>query len=126
MTTFDSFARTFDKLFITTSQNIFGSDIKFCKWSFLFTAIGIGVNIIINSFYLIKLNNENKIIKNKINLLLYEQNVIIEDNISIHDFIKKNTKYNNLIAEDKENSLLINEYKNEYKNDDEYDFLNSQ
>ena len=120
----DSISKTFDKLFITTAQNLFSSDIKICKWSFLFTAIGIGANILINSFYLIKLNNENNKIKNKINLLLNEQKVIIEGNITIYEFMKENIKYNNLFVEDKTASLLVNDYEND--NENEYEFLHCQ
>jgi len=119
----DSITKTFDKLFVTTAQNILGSDIKICRWSFLFTAIGVGINILINSFFLIKLNNENNKIKNKINILLNEQKVIIEGNITIYEFMKENIKYNNSIIEDKTGSLLVNENN---ENDDEYDFLHCQ
>jgi len=126
----DSITKTFDKLFVITVQNIFGYDIKICKWSFLITAFGVGINILINSFYLIKITNENDKIKNKINLLLNEQKVIIEGNITIYEFIKENIKYNDLFVEDKPDSLLVNDCVNDCENDCEndcdYDFLNSQ
>jgi len=92
MDTLGNLTKSFDKLFVTTIQNILGSDIKICKWGFIFTSISIGVNVLINSFYFIKMNNENSIIKNKINLLLNENKVIIEGNITIYEIIKNNTK----------------------------------
>ena len=51
MDTIDTLTKTFDKLFVTTAQNILGSDIKTCKWSFIFTSIGIGLSMLINSYY---------------------------------------------------------------------------
>ena len=77
MDTLGNLTKSFDKLVVTTIQNILGSDIKICKLGFIFTSISIGVNVLINSFYFIKMNNENNIIKNKINLLLNENKVII-------------------------------------------------
>ena len=76
--------------------------------SFIFTSIGIGLSLLINSFYLIKIKNENNLIKNKLNLLLNEQKLIIEGNISIYEFITKNInaiKTTNLIINDKVLSL---------------------
>jgi hypothetical protein len=120
--TLDALTKSFDKIFITTVQNILGSDIKVCKLSFIFTSIGIGLSVLINSFYLIKMNNENKLIKNKINLLLNEQKVIIDGNITIYDFITKNIKNNNLIISD--NKKYLQEIENEKVTESEdYDFL---
>ena len=114
--TLDSLTKTFDKLFLTTIQNILGNNIEVCKWSFVFTSVSVGISMLINSFYFIKINNENNIIKNKVNLLLNEQKVIIEGNISIYEIVKKNSLKINSISE-----------KNKYlKNDSElcdYDFL---
>jgi hypothetical protein len=92
METLDNLTKSFDKLVVTTIQNILGSDIKICKWGFIFTSIGIGINVLINSFYFIKMNYENNISKNKINLLLNENKIIIEGNITIYEIIKNNTK----------------------------------
>ena len=125
MDTIDTLTKTFDKLFVTTAQNILGSDIKICKLSFIFTSIGVGLSILINSYYLIKMNNENQLIKKKINLLLNEQKVIIEGNVTIYDFITKNIKNN------KNHDLIINDNKKylqekETEKDSEaegYDFL---
>jgi hypothetical protein len=63
MTTLDSLTKTFDNLFITTMQNILGTNIEICKWSFLFTSVGVGINVILNSFYFVKVSNENNILK---------------------------------------------------------------
>ena len=113
--TLDTLTKSFDKLFVTTVQNILGSDIKVCKWSFIFTSIGIGFSVLINSFYLIKMNNENKLIKNKLDLLLNEQKVVMEGNITIYDFISKNIKNTHLIINDKE--------KEKEKETEEFEFL---
>ena len=86
--TLDALTKSFDKIFVTTVQNILGYDIKICKLSFIFTSIGIGLSVLINSFYLIKMKNENKLIQNKLDLLLNQQKVVIEGNITIYDFIK--------------------------------------
>lgn len=124
MDTIDTLTKTFDKLFVTTAQNILGSDIKICKWSFIFTSIGVGLSLLINSYYLIKIKNENNIIKNKINLLLNEQKIIIEGNVTIYDFIVKN------IRTIKNTDLIINnkKYLQEIENkkepeSEDYDFL---
>ena len=125
MDTIDTLTKTFDKLFVTTAQNILGSDIKTCKWSFIFTSIGIGLSMLINSYYLIKINNENKLIKNKINLLLNEQKFIMEGNVTIYDFITKNIKNiknTELIIND--NKKYLQEIENEKVTESEsYDFL---
>jgi hypothetical protein len=113
--TFDALTKSFDKIFVTTAQNILGSDIKFCKWSFLFTSIGVGLSMLINSFYLIKINNENNSIKNKLNLLLNNQKLIIEGNITIYDFIKNTDVINN-------NKNIQLQLKNNEEKED-YDFL---
>ena len=129
MDTIDTLTKTFDKLFVTTAQNILGSDIKFCKMSFIFTSIGIGLSLLINSFYLIKIKNENNLIKNKLNLLLNEQTLIIQGNISIYEFITKNInaiKNTNLIINDNNKYLQEIENKKESEKDIEtegYDFL---
>ena len=125
MDTIDTLTKSFDKLFVTTAQNILGSDIKTCKWSFIFTSIGIGLSMLINSYYLIKINNENKLIKNKINLLLNEQKFIMEGNVTIYDFITKNIKNiknTELIIND--NKKYLQEIENEKVTESEsYDFL---
>ena len=113
--TLDILTKSFDKIFITTAQNILGSDIKFCKWSFLFTSIGVGLSMLINSFYLIKINNENNSIKNKLDLLLNNQKLIMEGNITIYDFIKNTDVIN-------KNTQLQLQSKNNEETDD-YDFL---
>ena len=105
--TLDSLTKTFDKLFLTTIQNILGNNIEVCKWSFVFTSVSVGISMLINSFYFIKINNENNIIKNKVNLLLNEQKVIIEGNISIYEIVKKNSLKINSISE-KNTSLKNN------------------
>jgi hypothetical protein len=116
--TLDTLTKSFDKLFVTTVQNILGSDIKVCKLSFIFTSIGIGLSVLINSFYLIKMNNENKLIKNKLDLLLNEQKVVMEGNIMIYDFITKSIKNTDLIINDKEKYLQEKE-----KETEEFEFL---
>ena len=119
--TLDALTKSFDKLFVTTAQNILGSDIKICKWSFIFTSIGIGLSVLINSFYLFKMNNENKLIKNKLDLLLNEQKVVMEGNITIYDYITKNIKN---IKNIKNTDLIINDKEMEKENEvEEYDFL---
>ena len=123
MDTIDTLTKSFDNLILITVQNILGSDIKVCKLGFIFTSIGVGLSLLINSFYLIKIKNENNLIKNKLNLLLNEQKVIIEGNITIYDFITKNIK--NI----KNTDLIINDnkkYLQEIENvteSEEYDFL---
>jgi hypothetical protein len=129
MDTIDTLTKSFDKLFVTTAQNILGSDIKFCKIGFIFTSIGIGLSLLINSFYLIKMKNENNLIKNKLNLLLNEQKFIMEGNLTIYDFITKNIKNiknTDLIISD--NKKYLQEIENEKKpqediETDGYDFL---
>jgi hypothetical protein len=121
MDTFDSLTKSFDKLFVTTVQNILGAEIKICKWSFMLTTIGVGINVLFNSFYFIKMNNENKLIKNKLDLLLNQNKLMFEDNITIHEFIKKNIKGVEITINDKNVYLQ----KNENDNDEieSYDFL---
>jgi hypothetical protein len=121
MDTFDSLTKSFDKLFVTTIQNILGAEIKICKWSFMLTTIGVGINVLVNSFYFIKMNNENKLIKNKLDLLLNQNKLMFEDNITIHEFIKKNIKGVEITINDKNVYLQ----KNENDNDEieSYDFL---
>jgi hypothetical protein len=129
MDTIDTLTKSFDKLFVTTAQNILGFDIKFCKIGFICTSIGIGLTLLINSFYLIKIKNENNLIKNKVNLLLNEQKLIIEGNISIYEYITKNInaiKNTNLIIND--NKKYLQEIENERKSEEDievegYDFL---
>jgi len=126
MDTIDTLTKSFDNLILITAQNILGSDIKVCKLGFIFTSIGVGLSLLINSFYLIKMNNENKLIKNKINLLLNEQKVIIDGNITIYDFITKNIKKNDLIINDNKKYLQQIENEKVPENDYEsesYDFL---
>ena len=111
MDTLEVLSKSFDKLFVTTAQNI-----SVCKWSFIFTSIGVGLSMLINSFYLIKINNENNSIKNKLNLLLNNQKLIIEGNITIYDFIKNTDVINN---NNKNTQLQLKN--NEEKED--FDFL---
>jgi hypothetical protein len=91
MTSLDSLTKSFDKLFLTSIQNILGTNIEVCKWSFIITSIGVGINVFVNSFYFIKMNNENNTIKNKLNLLLNETKIIAESNVTIYEIIKKNS-----------------------------------
>ena len=109
--TLDALTKSFDKLFVTTAQNILGSDIKICKWSFIFTSIGIGLSVLINSFYFVKMNNENKMLKNKLDLILNEQKFIMEGNLTIYDYITKNIK--NI----KNTDLIINDKEMEKENE---------
>ena len=126
MSNLDNFTKSFDNLFITTIQNILGSNLTICKWSFLFTSIGIGINVVINSFYLIKINNENNILKSKINLLLNETKLINENNITIYEILKKNTLKTDMLKTDMLKTDLIIENKkfllNEYQELD-YEYL---
>jgi hypothetical protein len=118
MTTLDNLTKSFDNLCITTVQNILGTNIKICKWSFLFTSVGVGINLLINSFYFNRLNNENNTLKTKINLLLNETKVINESNITICELLKRNTLKIDLVIENtksvKDNDSLID--------DDEYHY----
>ena len=127
MTTLDIITKSFDKLFITTVQNILGTNMEICKWSFIFTSIGIGINLFINSFYLIQINNENNIFEKKINLILGETKFILENNIIMYEKIKnintnlisiieaKKTKKNlALLVDDKE--LECEEYDMDFYN----------
>ena len=91
MTTLDNLTKSFDNLFMTTMQSILRTNIEVCKWSFLFTSVGVGINLLINSFYFNKLNNENNTLQTKINLLLNETKLISESNITIYEIIKRNT-----------------------------------
>ena len=120
MDTIDTLTKTFDKLFVTSVQNILGSDIKICRWSFIFTSIGVGINILLNSFYFIKMNNENKLLKNKLDTIINEQKFIIEGNITIYDFIKKNLKSVEIPVHDKNIRLQEKEKDTEIEG---YDFL---
>jgi hypothetical protein len=129
METIDTLTKSFDKIFVTTIQNIVGSDIKICRWSFIFTSIGIGINILLNSFYFVKMNNENKMLKNKLDLILNEQKFIMEGNLTIYDFITKNNeniKNTDLIIND--NKKYLQKMENEKKSEEDietegYDFL---
>jgi hypothetical protein len=87
----------------------------------MLTTIGLGINVLFNSFYFIKMNNENKLIKNKLDLLLNQNKLMFEDNITIHEFIKKNIKGVEITINDKNVYLQ----KNENDNDEieSYDFL---
>lgn len=118
MTTLDNLTKSFDNLCITTVQNILGTNMEICKWSFLFTSVGVGINLLINSFYFNRLNNENNTLKTKINLLLNETKVINESNITICELLKRNTLKIDLVIENtksvKDNDSLID--------DDEYHY----
>lgn len=122
MDTLDTLTKSFDKLFITTIQNILGSDIKVCKWNFIFTSVGVGLGLLINSFYFFKMNNKNKLIKNKLDLLLNNQKVIMEENITIYNHIKNNMKGIEITVHDK--NVCLQERENKIDNEiEEYDFL---
>jgi hypothetical protein len=123
METLDTLTKSFDKLFITTAQNILGSDIKICKWSFIFTSIGVGLGLIINSFYFFKIHNENKLIKNKLDLLLNNQKVIIEGNITIYEYMKNNVKGLEITVHDKNIHLEEREIEKDDSECEGYDLL---
>jgi len=123
METLDTLTKSFDKLFITTAQNILGSDIKICKWSFIFTSIGVGLGLIINSFYFFKIHNENKLIKNKLDLLLNNQKVIIEGNITIYEHMKNNIKGVEITVHDKNIHLEEREIEKDDSECEGYDLL---
>ena len=123
METLDTLTKSFDKLFITTAQNILGSDIKICKWSFIFTSIGVGLGLIINSFYCFKIHNENKLIKNKLDLLLNNQKVIIEGNITIYEHMKNNIKGVEITVHDKNIHLEEREIEKDDSECEGYDLL---
>ena len=121
MDTFDSLTKSFDKLFVTTIQNILGAEIKICKWSFILTSIGVGINVLFNSFYFIKMNNENKLIKNKLDLLLNENKLMFEDSITIHNLIKQNAKNIEITVHDK--NVYLQKNNNDNDEIESYDFL---
>ena len=121
MDTLDSLTKSFDKLFVTTIQNILGTDIKICKWSFIFTSIGVGLSMLTNSFYLMKINNENKLIKNKLDLLLNENKLMFEDSITIHNLIKQNAKNIEITVHDK--NVYLQKNNNDNDEIESYDFL---
>ncbi len=123
METLDTLTKSFDKLFITTAQNILGSDIKICKWSFIFTSIGVGLGLIINSFYFFKIHNENKLMKNKLDLLLNNQKVIIEGNITIYEYMKNNVKGLEITVHDKNIHLEEREIEKDDSECEGYDLL---
>jgi hypothetical protein len=93
----DSLKNSFDKLFMITAQNVLGTNVEVCKWSFLFIAFGVAIN----SYYLIKMSNDINISKTKINLLLNESKIIIEGNITIYEIIKSNSNNLDLSIENK-------------------------
>jgi len=124
MTTLDNLTKSFEKLFVTTVQNILGSDIKMCKWGFIFTSIGVGISVLINSFYLIKMNNDNNIIKMKINLLIGESKFINENNLIIYEKIKNiNINLISIIEEKKSKKKLDLLVDDKELKDECYDFL---
>jgi len=106
--TLDSLTKSFDKLFLTTIQNILGTNVEVCKWSFVFTSVGVGISMLINSFYFIKINNENNIIKDKVNLLLNENKLLLENNITLNEILKNNN--NKIISIFEKNASLKNDY----------------
>lgn len=85
-----------DKMFILTVQNTIGKHLKICKWSIMFSFVGITINLFFNSFIFIKIKNENELLNQKIKLLLNETNLIVQNNISINENIKSINK--NLIS----------------------------
>ena len=85
-----------DKMFILTVQNTIGKHLKICKWSVMFSFVGITINLFFNSFMFIKIKNENELLNQKIKLLLNETNLIVQNNISINESIKSINK--NLIS----------------------------
>ena len=85
-----------DKMFILTVQNTIGKHLKICKWSVMFSFVGITINLFFNSFIFIKIKNENELLNQKVKLLLNETNLIVENNISINENIKSINK--NLIS----------------------------
>ena len=93
----DSLKNSFDKLFMITAQNVLGTNVEVCKWSFLFIAFGVAIN----SYYLIKMSNDINISKTKINLLLNETKLITEGNITIYEIIKSNSNNLDLSIENK-------------------------
>ncbi len=106
-----------DNVFIFTLQNIIGKNLIFCKWTFIFTSIGISVNLFFNSFILFKIKNETELFNQKIKLLLNESNLILENNVNINENIKSINK----------KLISINEFKKFTHKDDKldsnYDFL---
>ena len=98
-----------------------GTDIKICKWSFIFTSIGVGLSMLTNSFYLMKINNENKLIKNKLDLLLNENKLMFEDSITIHNLIKQNAKNIEITVHDK--NVYLQKNNNDNDEIESYDFL---
>jgi hypothetical protein len=80
-----------DKMFILTVQNI-GKNLKICKWSIMFSFVGITINLFLSSFIFIKIKNENESLNQKIKLLLNETNVILQNNVSINENIKSINK----------------------------------
>ena len=75
---------------------------------------------------MIKINNENNILKSKINLLLNENKLINENNITIYEILKKNTLKTDMLKTDMLKTDLIIENKkillNEYQELD-YEYL---
>ena len=85
-----------DKMFTLTLQNMVGKHLNICKWTFMFSFVGITINLFFNSFMFIKIKNENEFLNQKIKLLLNETNLIVENNININENIKSINK--NLIS----------------------------
>lgn len=85
-----------DKMFILTVQNTIGKHLKICKWSIMFSFVGITINLFFNSFIFIKIKNENELLNQKMKILLNETNLIVQNNISINENIKSINK--NLIS----------------------------
>ena len=85
-----------DKMFTLTVQNMVGKHLNICKWTFMFSFVGITINLFFNSFMFIKIKNENELLNQKIKLLLNETNLIVENNININENIKSINK--NLIS----------------------------
>ena len=85
-----------DKMFTLTVQNMVGKHLNICKWTFMFSFVGITINLFFNSFIFIKIKNENELLNQKMKILLNETNLIVQNNISINENIKSINK--NLIS----------------------------
>jgi hypothetical protein len=118
-----------DKMLIKTIQNILGANLKTCKWSFIITTIGIGVNICLNTFIFNKINNQNEVFNKKIGLIFNEIKIMHENNKNINENINKSNKNLDLLLDEQqiqqtEISLKNNKLeKNFHDLDSNYHFL---